>query len=67
VTGFIVKSQDPEGDEAWSQIVYRFDSLNELSAKTIANKLFDDGHTKIEILELEMKPIYRLIHEWQKL
>lgn len=70
---FVVHSWTPNGEDYWSQIVYRFDSMNELSAKTIAHRLDVDGYTKIEILELTMKPIYRLqevvttTKEWIKL
>jgi len=58
--GYIVTYIDSDGDKTTSPLVYRFDSLNELSAKTIALQLLDEGCEDIQICEVEYTPIYKI-------
>lgn len=60
--GYIVTYTDADGDKTTSPMVYRFDSLNELSAKTIALQLLEEACEDIQICEVEYTPIYKITH-----
>lgn len=57
---FVVVYRDEGGYPAYSQVVERFDSLNELSAKTLALELLKKGCDQIKICQVYLKPIYEI-------
>jgi len=57
---YMVSYKDEDGTTRLSDVVERFDSLNELSAKTIAINLLQRGYKDVKICEVDIKPIYEI-------
>lgn len=57
---YVVQYMDDGGYTVYSQVVERFDSLNELSAKTLALDLLQKGFTHVKICEVRLQPIYEI-------
>ena len=57
---YAVSYRNDGGYYVYSQVVERFDSINELSAKTIALELLEKGCTDIKICQVFVQPIYEI-------
>lgn len=60
--GYVVMYDDDDGNPRTTGVVDRFDSLNELSAKTLALHKLNLGFENVKICEVEYKPIYKITH-----
>ena len=56
----MVEYKDEDGVTRYTDVVDRFDSLNDLSAKTIAINLLQRGYKDVKICEVNIKPIYEI-------
>ena len=57
---YMVEYKDEDGVTRYTDVVDRFDSLNDLSAKTIAINLLQRGYKDVKICEVNIKPIYEI-------
>lgn len=57
---YMVQYKDEDGITRYTDVVDRFDSLSDLSAKTIAINLLQRGYKDVKICEVNIKPIYEI-------